>query len=131
MTNDETLALRGAEHTPGPWYLGKFDLSDKEIEIISDSNDYSWLAKVNYDDVDHEVAAANARRIVACVNALEGIPTEKLESGEYKAQAEVEQARQEGVKTMTDQLPTGAELNAEVARMMGLDYSADTRSCWP
>jgi hypothetical protein len=29
--------------------------------------------------IDKEIRAANARRIVACVNALEGIPTDELE----------------------------------------------------
>jgi len=39
------------------------------------------MKKLAYGSIQSETAEANARRIVACVNACEGIPTADLESG--------------------------------------------------
>lgn len=67
------------EHTAGPWvatrdeFAGQAGISlkgrDTEVNIIA----FLWTK-----DVENE-QEANARRIVACVNACDGIPTEALE----------------------------------------------------
>lgn len=57
-------------HTPEPWYEGH---SSSGQGIVISENDGKSIA-VTYDDKD-------ASRIVACVNACTGIPTEALEAG--------------------------------------------------
>lgn len=51
-------------HTPGPWTVEPFDGSDKEITIVEPA---VW---VDYDDVNHEEQAANARLIAAAPDLL-------------------------------------------------------------
>jgi hypothetical protein len=59
-----------AHHTPEPWkYRG--------LQIESETEDIAEL----YDSGDDASNEANARRIVAAVNACKGIPTEALEGG--------------------------------------------------
>ena len=71
-----------AEHTPTPWrVLGTYsiaqDMNDPFVE--------SWKIELarcgRRDNFRPHENAANARRIVACVNACEGIPTKELENG--------------------------------------------------
>jgi hypothetical protein len=61
------------KHSPEPWRIDKEDpasgIGDAAGEICAEG----WGRK--------RLADANARRIVACVNALAGISTEALESG--------------------------------------------------
>lgn len=61
------------EHTLEPWTIDRYDGSDKWITIPQPG------VRVDYDDVDPDEASANARRVIACVNACAGIPTEALE----------------------------------------------------
>ena len=62
-----------ANHTPEPW---KTD----ELEIFIFGNDGNLTATpFMCAGRPSETANANARRIVACVNACAGIPTEDLE----------------------------------------------------
>lgn len=62
------------QHTPAPWTVSPHTHIDKRFEIPEPS------VFVDYDDVDHEQQDINARRIVACINACEGIPLSKLET---------------------------------------------------
>ena len=58
-------------HTPEPW---KVEIGcNKETAITSDDD---WIAILNR----LEKTQANARRIVACVNACKGVSTEALEN---------------------------------------------------
>lgn len=62
-------------HSPEPWVVEKLPNST----IIADARgDVIARVTVNDDPVTPEVAAANAERIRACVNACRGIPTEAL-----------------------------------------------------
>ncbi len=80
------------QHTPEPWHAIKLDLSFDETNerfievegrfIIVDATRFWVLAGVENNDGHGE---ANARRIVACVNACADIPTEALESGAIEA----------------------------------------------
>jgi hypothetical protein len=80
-----------AQHTPEPWTFGE-------------DND-GWYVCGCYvgNDEQHGCALseANARRIVACVNACAGIPTEQLEiepyigSVSYKMRMQAEKQRDE------------------------------------
>jgi hypothetical protein len=57
------------KHTPEPWTAKGYTLHAADGRRLN--NDYT---RVSVDEM-----RANARRIVACVNALAGIPTEALE----------------------------------------------------
>jgi hypothetical protein len=76
------------EHTPEPWTTGSAtessNFGDWQARIrAKDSNGNVTVAKVlSGNGKEHdtkEVAEANARRIVACVNACAGISTETLD----------------------------------------------------
>ncbi len=70
------------KHTPGPWEVGR---GTKEAlfswggQIIAKSDDGDYFIIVSCNQNYPKLAEANARRIVACVNACEGIPTAILE----------------------------------------------------
>lgn len=68
------------EHTKEPWKTGKngkpFFVGDSSILGVKEGNEFI-LAQCNHNF--EELSKANARRIVACVNACEGIPTKDLE----------------------------------------------------
>lgn len=63
------------EHTPEPWAHrnGRIYQADRDVLTIAN------IARAS----DGDYSEANARRIVACVNACAGVPTELLE--EYPA----------------------------------------------
>jgi hypothetical protein len=77
-----------AQHTPGPWFVvdtGTNGAAPSGCEISIDDReggnperDY-FLVSVVHGDPDELLA--NARRIVSCVNALEGLPQEALDAG--------------------------------------------------
>jgi len=76
------------EHTKEPWSLGEWiDDQERYIDAVNGDKDLNFtkwegLAVVfGSDDFPggHEKCEANARRIVACVNALQGVDTETLE----------------------------------------------------
>ena len=82
------------EHTPEPWRIGRFTgpgsyekvretCGAMDVVVDTDSGPYV-LAGCNINFPDD--AKANARRIVACVNACAGIPTEALEDGSARAE---------------------------------------------
>lgn len=83
-----TLQSQGQEHTPGPWYLADSPhsaLDELGYQAISSSR-WGALAEVcvaGGEGFERE-GEANARRIVACVNACEGISTASLEYGDTK-----------------------------------------------
>lgn len=54
-----------SSYTKGPLKIEPFGRYDKAIHISGSGVDI-WI---DYDDVDHDEAEANARRIVQCVNA--------------------------------------------------------------
>ena len=69
------------KHTPEPWRTAArsgfpFHIDDARGESVA-----MMLAD---DDHDEQRGLDNARRIVACVNACAGIPTDQLESGEAR-----------------------------------------------
>ena len=78
-----------SEHTKEPWRLGRFTgpasyeevretVGNMDVVVDTDIGPYVLAAcNVNFP----EDARANARRIVACVNACAGIPNGNLESG--------------------------------------------------
>lgn len=61
------------QHTPEPWSI------DSEESPLDYEMDY-WVTSDDLDRVCLAVTYANARRIVACVNACDGISTECLET---------------------------------------------------
>lgn len=68
-----------AEHTKEPWHDHPKSLSITSADAVVA---FTSFASVN---MTEEKARANARRIVACVNACAGIPTEALEARELLA----------------------------------------------
>lgn len=63
--------------SPEPWHVVELGEEDETFHFIHDARDKSVADVIGNDGV--EVDGANARRIVACVNACAGIPTEALE----------------------------------------------------
>jgi hypothetical protein len=64
-------------HTPEPW-----ELSENGLSIFGPPPDewgITWLHLYSGGGISDEEQRANARRIVACVNACKGISTEELE----------------------------------------------------
>lgn len=63
------------EHTPEPWKIGAYGM-------VVARGEHGGIVIADVPRTDGDPAAeANARRIVACVNALAGIPIEAIESG--------------------------------------------------
>jgi len=70
-----------SEHTPEPWRQHEASKSLKarsRLRVIVDS-DYEYIIGELFQFGDADRREANAHRIVACVNACAGIPTELLE----------------------------------------------------
>ena len=74
--------MSNAKHTPEPWEVRSI------CSVTSNRTDFT-IGPVNKNYVaciyafelsDRPLVAANCYRIVACVNACAGIPTEKLEN---------------------------------------------------
>ena len=69
-------------HTPEPWHT--HDHGAQELCVYSDDNQKCvavFDGEGNWSWSDREQRLADARRIVACVNACAGVPLEWLESG--------------------------------------------------
>lgn len=109
-------------HTKEPWYTS--DEGGNFRVMAADENGGYTLADMCSDDQE-----ANARRIVACVNACEGIDTESLERGvsdwsvfmrELKAQRDelLEVAQEILVEDIIEQLPKEfvARVRAAIAK---------------
>ena len=63
-------------HTPEPWHLSFDDANGLQIE----ADGLTCVLYVSAEDIDADMfRTEDARRIVACVNACAGIPTEALE----------------------------------------------------
>ena len=61
-----------ATHTPGPWVVSSsFLVCNEEARIIANCTPFREIETIS---VPVEQAGNNARRIVACVNACEGLP---------------------------------------------------------
>lgn len=98
-----------AQHTPEPWSFKPLTTKLDEEEICGfiiaepENSDLpsAAIAAVRYQEHDgNDVSQANARRIVACVNACEGIPTEALEmTGSSKVMASVIDLAQEALES--------------------------------
>ncbi len=78
-----------AKHTPAPWVVNTagsakkgepFRITEIYVYAPNTQDDTAICADV-IDPVTQAPSEANARRIVACVNACEGIPTARLEAG--------------------------------------------------
>lgn len=61
---------------------GKLELAENPLEIIGGGMDIAFCGPAKGFNMDeYPVRRANARRLVACWNACEGISTETLENG--------------------------------------------------
>jgi hypothetical protein len=82
-------------HSPEPWrsVASPWNESLSGDQDIFDTHglDAAMTVSTGFDGKGNDLAAANARRIVACVNALAGIPTEALEAGALRALIEAAQ----------------------------------------
>ena len=71
-----------SEHTPEPWQVSGIRIKIAGRPFLRVGPDGEDVALVCYSDVkpgEHAASHADAARIVACVNACAGIPTERLE----------------------------------------------------
>ncbi|MDF8330544.1 hypothetical protein P5G63_19470 [Aeromonas salmonicida] len=62
------------QHTPEPWAIHE----DASGDIFISGSDHTYITEIGNPDEDG--AAADARRIVACVNACEGMTTDELDT---------------------------------------------------
>lgn len=85
MSHGEHEKAAKTEHTPEPWRVELVN------HALGDTGDYEGVVEIRSGDAkrpmieiwdDSDEAEANARRIVACVNACAGIPTDDLEHGD-------------------------------------------------
>ena len=70
------------KHTPGPWSIDPDDRPNMHWNnhIVSEANPNIAICFMAHDGTElNECGEANARRIVACVNACAGFSTETLE----------------------------------------------------
>lgn len=81
-----------SEHTPEPWFLGKkvdqvtigghrhevYPIEDEEFGVAA-----CILPFVDISEKTRRMVQANARRIVACVNACQGLKTEDIEGRNF------------------------------------------------
>lgn len=70
-----------AQHTPGPWRVMAGKNSDL-IEAQTLGDDWRYIVYCTAHGKGPKAAETNAHRIVACVNACEGLTTEFLASRE-------------------------------------------------
>ena len=69
-----------AEHTPEPWMVDQsYDWPSKVRSCVKGHSD-RWVFDASYKPDNPQETLANARRIVACVNACAGLPIEFLEA---------------------------------------------------
>lgn len=71
------------EHTPEPWICQPNDDGVWRIRPKAWMR-WAWIATAQAETADIPHDEANARRIVACVNALRGVPIDALESGVFR-----------------------------------------------
>lgn len=104
MEHSSTLSSGEApRHTLGPW-------SAKKLDIYSDDYDRAIARTFDFGGMEDGIAEANARRIVACVNALEGVDNDLLESGT------------ELIRAQAKEIDRLSALNGElVARLKAID----------
>ncbi len=118
-----------SQHTPEPWYVGTWkywagNTYYANIRPIGwDDDTSSGLAKVmavseDAEGIEDSEYAANARRIVACVNTCRGIPTEALEGG---AVAGLVAACEEALRVVNNHTtsPIPASAYNRLARVLG------------
>ena len=79
-----------AQHTPGAWTVGGLD--GRIIGPLCDERQFGGGEITRQKAVCTVIdrvgeTSANARRIVACVNALEGLSTEDIEAGKLQKSA--------------------------------------------
>ena len=93
------------EHTKEPWRIDRDDRPDMEWNnhIVSEAEPHLTICFMSHDGTpENTTGEANARRIVACVNALAGFTTEEIEAGvdlvKLKRQRDDLLAAQEGIK---------------------------------
>lgn len=102
------------EHTPEPWVAGTGEYNGVGHYMAVNNDESKAVALTGIiGKEDAEKSKANARRIVACVNACEGLPNELLEGPDYNIKAELD--------TLDDQIAgrLKAEEEAEIAIKAG------------
>ena len=70
------------QHTPEPWRVVRQNPSPTTGEWMISGAKPGYLAEVR--DCGSGAVKANARRIVACVNALSAFTTDEIENGSFK-----------------------------------------------
>lgn len=103
--------MSDVKHTAEPWRVVR-----GEITYRSDDDDQSFGMNCPVDIVDD----ANARRIVACVNALQGVPTEFLEKAVQMGITDVSQGNlfssRVELRSQRDQLLEALEKMVQVTK---------------
>ena len=104
------------KHSKEPW---KADMDSLERVSIRGSNGV-LVAWCSYFDIGLETEYANAKRIVACVNACAGIPDEVLTAPDYSIKAELDTLDEQ----IARRLNAEEERNRLYARLLALEEVA-------
>jgi len=107
-----------AEHTPGPWRVVESAVFIGECHTYEPDGSPAWGGFLLRSCPRPE---ANARRIVACFNACEGIPTDALEqSSELMLTLEAARANSRGWQaTVTRLQAENARFKAALEKLAG------------
>ena len=112
MTRTDHTHPAAQQHTPGPWRACDTIIFNPKGSLMKDKTDHigGQIANVGGLGVANDTELkANVRRIVAAINACEGISTEALEQGVV---AELLEALQQVVRILrTDSLGYGDNKN--------------------
>ena len=106
------MSAGAGEHTPEPWRIRIGPRDDQETCDIQICGDIFVLADLNGPQYPHQ--HPNAERIVACVNACAGIPTDQLSTlmGEVRGVLEEAQYR------MPDRYNSDIALSNRIAALL-------------
>lgn len=116
-----------AKHTPTPWRVGRPGTVVSDSHIEHGPGGCDCVEYYGGHLIAESITSANSRRIVACVNACEGISTESLERSDVIASMQGERRR---LETQRDDLLTALHrlLCAADAQAITLDERAAARA---
>lgn len=100
------------KHTPEPWAIDPDDRPNMHWNnhIVSEANPNIAICFMAHDGTEqNERGEANARRIVACVNACAGIPISDLESGDFAKSLKMFALESATFRRQRDELLTALE----------------------
>lgn len=100
-----------SNHPTEPWFIGTSRITNLNICYTDSDGHEAIIASPNFNFSNHHVIA---RRIVACVNALAGVPTEWLEKFSIAGSENVAQENARLTKQRDELLESLEDLKREI-----------------